>query len=416
MEPAALSTPRAADRLRVALGLASVILKADGAMVVVPQGREAARLAAEILAGARCAWAPAGGGRRPQSPGRALVRTAGLADVLDLWRDDFVCRAGAGCTLAGLAAPLAGEGMRLAASAPLPQRATLGGAFAAGDRGLRGAPGGGLREAVIGLTAVDGAGTLVKAGTRVVKNVAGYDLMRLHHGARGAFGLILDFTLKLEPLPETERALLHVAALPQALEQLARLRRPATALDPVIQAWLSAGALRALGRDGPGGLLTMAQGWEATVRAWAVAAAGEPADGLAEQARDLGFAQPQRALWRWLATPSTALGAWRAAEAALERAGADPWLVLDLQNGHGMLALDATAPVDAVHRELADLAAASAPHGGVLVADRLPHALEAALDGAGALVPPSALERRLAEAFDPQDLLPSMPRRVAGRP
>jgi glycolate oxidase FAD binding subunit len=64
-----------------------------------------------------------------------------------------------------------------------------------------------LRDYVIGITVVNADGHEVKAGGRVVKNVAGYDLCKLHIGALGTLGIITQVTLKLKPRPESHALL-----------------------------------------------------------------------------------------------------------------------------------------------------------------------------------------------------------------
>ena len=103
-----------------------------------------------------------------------------------------------------------------------------------------------LREMVLGLTAVTGAGSLMKAGARVVKNVAGYDLARLHHGARGAFGMILDMTVRLQARPETTLAVFVPCELDDVVSRLESMRRPAVDLDPAVQVWVNAAAARGM--------------------------------------------------------------------------------------------------------------------------------------------------------------------------
>src|SRR5207248_610739 len=72
---------------------------------------------------------------------------------------------------------------------------------------------------VIGISAVNDAGQQFKAGGRVVKNVAGYDLCKLLIGSLGTLGIITEVTLKLRPLAE-EQALVTVACDDSALEAL----------------------------------------------------------------------------------------------------------------------------------------------------------------------------------------------------
>ena len=71
-----------------------------------------------------------------------------------------------------------------------------------------------------------GDGTVARSGGRLVKNVTGFDLHRLHVGARGTLGAILEVSLRLRPLPECEAVVaLEATELEAALDALADLVR-----------------------------------------------------------------------------------------------------------------------------------------------------------------------------------------------
>jgi glycolate oxidase FAD binding subunit len=108
----------------------------------------------------------------------------------------------AGISIAALRAELANEGQWLPVDIPAPERATLGGAVAVNASGPRRYGYGTLRDYVIGITFITDDGVEVKAGGRVVKNVAGYDLMKLQIGALGTLGVVTQLTLKVKPKPE----------------------------------------------------------------------------------------------------------------------------------------------------------------------------------------------------------------------
>ena len=112
----------------------------------------------------------------------------------------------AGITLAALQAELAKEGQWLPIDVALPEQATLGGAIALNKSGPRRYGYGTLRDYVIGISFVTDDGVEVKAGGRVVKNVAGYDLMKLQIGAAGTLGVVTQVTLKVKPKPEVSAA------------------------------------------------------------------------------------------------------------------------------------------------------------------------------------------------------------------
>lgn len=137
-----------------------------------------------------------------------VVRTGALSRLVDHAPADQVVTAEAGMTLSALAAVLARHGQRLALDAPLPARATVGGVVAANAFGPRRARFGAPRDLVLGVSLVRADGTAVRGGSKVVKNVAGFDLPRLMVGSLGTLALLTEVTFRLHPLPETEATVL----------------------------------------------------------------------------------------------------------------------------------------------------------------------------------------------------------------
>lgn len=140
-------------------------------------------------------------GNPPSREGVGLVLT-GLDRVIDYPARDMTITVEAGITMARLDELLRAEGQRLPVDVPQADRATLGGAIATNTSGPRRYALGTLRDYVIGISVVDADGNLTKAGGRVVKNVAGYDLCKLYTGSLGTLGIIAQVTLKLKPRPE----------------------------------------------------------------------------------------------------------------------------------------------------------------------------------------------------------------------
>jgi glycolate oxidase FAD binding subunit len=83
-----------------------------------------------------------------------------------------------------------------------PKSATIGGIIATADTGSLRQRYGSVRDQILGITFVRADGQIAKAGGRVVKNVAGYDLMKLFTGSYGTLGIITQVTLRLYPLQE----------------------------------------------------------------------------------------------------------------------------------------------------------------------------------------------------------------------
>ena len=150
---------------------------------------------------------PVGGGTAldlglvPTKSGFALD-TRGLNAVVEHASRDMTVTVQAGITMKALADVLAREGQWLPIDVPHPERATLGGAVAANLSGPRRFGQGTFRDYVIGISFVTDEGVEVKGGGRVVKNVAGYDLMKLMIGSLGTLGVITQLTLKVKPKPE----------------------------------------------------------------------------------------------------------------------------------------------------------------------------------------------------------------------
>ena len=169
---------------------------------------------------------PDPGSPRPK-PGTVLD-TTGLAGVVDYPARDMTVTVRAGTAVAELARVLAAENQRL----PMDLGdGTVGGAVAADRSGPRRFGFGTLRDYLIGCRFLTPAGDEVSAGGRVVKNVAGYDLMKLHTGAYGTLGVLTELTFKVVPRPESSAVVLfglNPAAVGPTLDRL-----NATAARPV---------------------------------------------------------------------------------------------------------------------------------------------------------------------------------------
>ncbi|GBD37500.1 putative FAD-linked oxidoreductase [bacterium HR36] len=140
-------------------------------------------------------------GLPPSQPGLALDMR-GLQRLIDYPAADMTVTVEAGLTLGELQRILGEAGQWLPLDAPLSERTTLGGALATNLPGPRRYGYGTWRDYVLGMSVVNDRGELTRSGGRVVKNVAGYDLHKLHIGALGTLGVIVEVTFKVRPLPE----------------------------------------------------------------------------------------------------------------------------------------------------------------------------------------------------------------------
>ncbi len=173
--------------------------------------RSAARHGGRVVvrgSGLAPADAPPDGGEGRTLPAPDLtLSTRGLAGIREYDPADLTITAGAGTLLSELAPLLAAEGQWLPMDPPGGGAVTLGGMVATGLPGPLALGFGRPRDHLLGLTLVDGRGDLLGLGGRVVKNVAGFDLVRLAAGSRGRLGVVTEVTLRLFPLPPGDRTL-----------------------------------------------------------------------------------------------------------------------------------------------------------------------------------------------------------------
>lgn len=130
-----------------------------------------------------------------------VVDLSQMTGVVEHVSDDLVVRARAGTPLASLAATLAGVRQRLPVDEVV-AGSTIGGVVATGISGPLRYGHGAVRDLLLGLTVVRADGTVARAGSKVVKNVAGYDLPKLFAGSYGTLGVMTELTFKLRPLPD----------------------------------------------------------------------------------------------------------------------------------------------------------------------------------------------------------------------
>ena len=189
------------------------------------------------------------------------LSTARLDRILEHNAGDHTAIVEAGTPLGRLQDELSGAGQVLSLDPPLgidTQDATIGGVIATADSGpLRhryGAP----RDLVLGVTVALSDGTIARAGGKVIKNVAGYDLGKLFTGSFGTLGLILSVCLRLHPRPTVTTTVIGASADPQTLSAAARaLAAAPLELEGLDVAW----------RGGRGGVLARAAGVESARRA-----------------------------------------------------------------------------------------------------------------------------------------------------
>ncbi|KGJ15593.1 FAD-binding protein [Paracoccus sanguinis] len=158
---------------------------------------------AAMIRGASDALTPVGGGTR-LAPGEGQgvrLETGGLSGVILYEPAALTLVARAGTPLSEIEAALAAEGQRLAFEPPRFAGSTIGGVIAANASGPRRVKDGAARDSALGVRFVDGRGEVIQSGGRVMKNVTGYDLVKLMAGSRGRLGVLTEVSLKTQPIP-----------------------------------------------------------------------------------------------------------------------------------------------------------------------------------------------------------------------
>ena len=146
-------------------------------------------------------------GNPPERYDLALELT-GLDRIVDHNPADLTATVEAGITLDSLRRALGEHGQFLAMDSPRADLATVGGTLAAGPIGPLKWQLGSPRDLVVGIKVVQADGRVTRSGGRVVKNVSGYDMARLHIGGLGTLGVIVEVSFKLTPLPQRQSTLL----------------------------------------------------------------------------------------------------------------------------------------------------------------------------------------------------------------
>lgn len=332
----------------------------------------------------------------------AVVSTQRLDRIVDYSPEELTLTVQPGVRVADIRRLLAGQGQMLPFEPPswtglLAARGepTIGGVVVSNLSGPRRIRAGGARDHLLGFEAVSGRGELFKAGGRVVKNVTGYDLMKVMAGSWGTLAILTELTLKVLPAPRTETTLLLSGLVDvRAAEAMTVAMNGPFEASAACHLPAHAARARPLQADAPVTAIRL-EGFEASVtaRAQALAAALKgfgPAQALGPEASPAFWAQVREAealagdprpLWRISLPPAQG---WRAphalpGDALYDWAGGLVWLATE-------------EPSDRVRSVVSGL-------GG--------HAL--CLRGAPAFAarsgPLAALEARVKAAFDPLGVL-----------
>ncbi|MBL1174516.1 FAD-binding oxidoreductase [Pantanalinema sp. GBBB05] len=214
-------------------------------------------------AGSKLDWGGLVGEPQATESPMIAISTDRLNRLIDHAVGDLTVTVEAGMKFADLQARLAQAGQFLAIDPAFPDQATIGGIVATADTGSLRQRYASVRDMLLGISFVRADGQLAKAGGRVVKNVAGYDLMKLFTGSYGTLGVISQVTFRVYPLPEASQTVIlsgTAAAIAQATQTLL-----SSVLTPTSCDLVAGSVAQELAIAGEIGLLVRFQGLRSSV-------------------------------------------------------------------------------------------------------------------------------------------------------
>jgi glycolate oxidase FAD binding subunit len=242
--------------------------------------------------------------------------------VIDYDPAELVITLRAGCKLGEIEALLAESRQMFGFEPPyFGADATIGGMVASGLTGPRRAYAGSIRDFVLGAKILDGRGKILQFGGRVIKNVAGFDVSRLMVGSLGTLGIILEVSIRVVPMVETEVTLAYEHA--GADEHLGWINALGSRPYPIsASAWVNGQSLLRLSGSEQGVSHAVAQlGGAAVESRW---------QEFREQSHD--FFDPTQALTR-ISLPPASTGYQTDTPQLIEWGGAQRWLIGEVDIG-----------------------------------------------------------------------------------
>jgi len=417
-----VATEQLAQQLSASLGADAVIADSvqlakhavDGIipkLICMPNTVALLADAVRICSESQATLAPWGGGTAMSlgNPPRSLdvvIKTARLNRVIEHDHANLTVTVQSGIPLYALQTALAPQKQFVPVDPPHPQRSTIGGIVAANLNGPRRSSYGSVRDLVIGMKVVLASGEVIKAGGKVVKNVAGYDMCKLFTGSLGTLGIIAEITLRVAPIPADSATVIATGALTQVTQCASLLTR--TKLLP------TAVFLRHIGATQSWQLAASFDGFAETVArqskdlmeiAQRQGLSQEVIDGENQQLRwqeiaDLPIS-PDRLIYR-LTVPRGALSQaistivdWTKTEPAAE-------ICADVAMGTIWLGMPTNQPALELFPRVIALAQQQRGHAMIFNA---PARWKQAIDVWGPRTPAHALMRKIKQEFDPAGLL-----------
>ncbi|MCI0418099.1 MAG: FAD-binding oxidoreductase, partial [Acidobacteria bacterium] len=286
---------------------------------------------------------------------------------------------------------------------------------------------------LIGVGLVQPDGTWTKFGSRVVKNVTGYDMCKLYTGAFGTLGVLIDFYFKLKPLPPFERTVVvKLKGLSEAAEALAKLL--SSPLTPAAVELLNPSALEFVNRflpltqGQPGYTMVLRFGDVENAVQWQVEHLEKLWSGLTAQGVTVSDAAEQSLLWQilredreWLAQPGALnaklkLNCLPSQVAAMVerleslRKDLNAEVQLKAHAGSGVIRTyvsfeESASAVSRLSQEIQNVRAALKPSRGTMIVESAPASLKASIDIWGYDFKDKTLMQQIRQQFDARTVL-----------
>ena len=367
---------------------------------------------------------PVGGGSwfdNPINQAGVILSTLRLNKILEHEPADLIAVSEAGVRLRDFNDTLALNGQWLPLDPPDDGSATIGGIVATGVGGAQQWSYGRPRGSVIGMRVVLADGRIVKAGGRVVKNVAGYDLCKLFTGSYGTLGVIAEVNFKLRPKPMRETTV--VATGPPA----ALIARAQTILNaglfPVATELVSSGVANlldvAINKDSAGLLVRFAGNekgveYQTSQALFHLVQDSETREaevvaedaGLWESIASLPLRSKRNLCWRASVLPASLQSFVNAVRNIIGSDFSSSLWQLGVADGR-MRMLSNTNNLDETVKLIEDLRAAARLAGGTLIIEKSDLEIRRCVD-MGAILSTKDLMGRIKSQLDPQGVLPHL--------